>query len=555
MKNATNRHSKNLTRILAALLAFLVIMSVIFSLRGFFSSAYTQQDLATATEKEANLKQALDAAKAEALRLESFKQIFNDEELGKLISDKSNEMSGKIKRDFIPVADKSIKEITPIYANKTYDELDRYNYTGVVIDQWTGDVNKRIDEMIGLANEVFDQYIAAFSGTGIDYSLAKGALIWEINNQRNIINNAILDFYKSLDFDTPYEEPPVKEPPAEKPPVEEPSAEEPPAGEPSGEDPSGDESSVEEQPAGEPSDDEPSVNEPPAEESPVEEYRKSAAELSSIVYDTLNDVKVYLIYAIEDLPDWVNYCIDDLIAKQNVNRLEGEWVEAWTDLARVKRAVMGYDYSLYTLGYYHEIGSGEDCEVLINGDPYAVENVIYFDIYTPFWSDEAGGYMLAGIPVTRGNDYKIEQSTDGTIILTVSSNYLDTLAVGAQLLSLYYCDGENIEWVDFYVEIEPEPVIDPEEDELVEIAVLGSDSQKEDAGNVVSGSYSISESDASEEIPVDNNGFVLRPLPSLLSDHHSFLIWILMGILVALAVLILIFAVKKNCKKEGTVVK
>lgn len=393
-------------------LVLVISLSVVFSLNYFLAGAeYTQDDLDIAQEKESALKQALEDARAEAGRLEPYRGQIANAELNELLDNALSEMRDVMDNQLHPYADSAIFDIYAIGDNEALDDFDRYNLAAAAVDGWTNEVNLRINELKDIANEMFDEYAETFSGSGVDMDLARQALMWEVNHQRGIINNAIITFFNHLNLDP------------------EPIIEEPEPAEPA----SGSDTPVSGTDTEEPE---------PAEPKPPEH----------VVYDALRAVWSNLENAVYDLPNWVDYCIISEINDQHVYALDQEWREAMQELADIKRELNGYDYSFIMSDDSYRIGSGEDIVVMINGDYEAIENELYFDIYDPVWSDEMNDYVLVGRVMIRNEDYTVDKGLGGGIMLTICSSYLDTMESGVQLFSLYYL-ADVQEMTDVFIEI------------------------------------------------------------------------------------------------------
>jgi len=464
MRKREHQSSKKHTWALAVLLTMLVALSVVLSLTvgGILTSAYTPEDLDIAQEKEARLRQELEEARAEEARLRPFLERFSNKELDELLDSAVADLWDIWDDQLRPYANGAVKDILAIRDSKRYfDDYDRYNAIVAVVNDWFDDVNLQADDFMTIADEMFYEYIEIFSDSGVDMSLAREALIWEMNNQRTVMYNAILTFFDAVkpDLDSVDEElePVGGEPGAEEPEPDvtdpEPVIEDP---KPVMTSPSDEESPTDKEPA-------------PPEKKPEPAEKKSdppAQNPEQVIYDAVKEVKSNLEYAVYDLPNWVEYCIIDTINFRRLYELNEEWEEVWLELSAIRKQIYGYDYSFKMSNKNYQIGSGTDITITINGDYEAIENELYFDIYDPVWSDEMGYYVLIGHVLKRGEDFTVSEKPGGGIILNISSGYLDNMAGGAQLFAMYYL--LNIEKAtDVYIEIIEAnegavPVLEPE---------------------------------------------------------------------------------------------
>ena len=530
MKKLANRRSKNLIRVMAVLLTLLIALSVVFSLRGFLVRAYTPEDFAAAQETEALARQALDDAKAEADRLESFKDLLSDEALNNLLTVAIAEMHDVLYDELWPLSDQKVSQILTIYANDSLDDFDKYNSTSAIVNSWTAVVNLRVNDMMGITRAMFDNYSETFAESGIDYSLALDTLLWEIDQQRYVMIAAIFNYFdaisgfdESIYFKDPEPEPEYTE---------------------------------------EPDENEIDTNEEPEPE-PIEEVSDEPDYPSEqVVYDAIDKAMENIEYAINDLQNWVEYCIYVAVGYDKLDELEQEWRVAMDELILIKKEILGYDYSFEMSQDFYQIGSGDEIKVTINGDINAVDNLVYFDIYDPFWSNECNDFMLAGKSMSIDADFSVGEGEENNIILTVDSGYLDNLDGGAQLLSLYYFDDDALGWVDFYVEIlAADAFFEPEEDDEEGFYDDTSASvDKSDTESKTSADTELKKDSVTENLPNSNleseSNVVVRPVSDLNREIANLpVMWIIIGgtliVLIVSVCAILLICRKKIRTKNG----
>ena len=264
-------------------------------------------------------------------------------------------------------------------------------------------------------------------------------------------------------------------------------------------------------------------------------------------------------YAINDLRNWMEYCIYVAVGYDKLDELEQEWRAVMDELILIKKEILGYDYSFEMSQDFYQIGSGDEVKVTINGDINAVDNLVYFDIYSPFWSDEFSDFMLAGKSMAVDADFTVSKGEEDNIILAVCGGYLDNLEEGAQLLSLYYLDEDKLECVDFYVEIlAADAFFEPDQDDD---ASFDNDNNTP-VDNSASGTGNTeSKPDSSTEKLPDSNleaeaDPILRPASDLNPEEANLpVMWMIIGgAVIALAVsicVVLLIRHKKATQKMG----
>lgn len=274
------------------------------------------------------------------------------------------------------------------------------------------------------------------------------------------------------------------------------------------------------------------------------ENERSIDELAQGIYDAMDDARQSIEEALLRFPEWVEYCIDAAVNAQNVYNLEQEWYAAWQELIEIKRELVGYDYSFFMSQEHYYIGSGNDIEVTMNGDYGAVENLLYFDIYKPVFSEEQGDYVLEGYVMERDSDYTLEPAEDGTIVFTIMGGFLDTMEEGAQLFSPFYETDEGLKYADIYVEVMVRAAIQPKADTPSDIA---PDAQV--AVDALSGSASGLDADESKERDSDA---VLRPASEVSEVNGMHSNWMLLAAAAVILVLIIITitCIVKQAKKK-----